>query len=58
MAAAWSRPRASDAVGELEWIVSVDATVNRAHQHAAGARRRPAQEGAKGGCRAVLTARH
>jgi transposase len=24
------------AVGELEWIVSVDATVNRARQHAAG----------------------
>jgi transposase len=27
----------SDAVGELEWVVSVDATINRAHQHAAGA---------------------
>jgi transposase len=27
----------ADAVGELEWVGSVDATVNRAHQHAAGA---------------------
>jgi transposase len=29
----------SDAVGEVEWLVSVDSTVARAHQHAAGARR-------------------
>lgn len=28
----------SDAVGEVEWEVSVDSTVVRAHQHAAGAR--------------------
>jgi transposase len=27
----------SDAVGEVEWEVSVDSTVVRAHQHAAGA---------------------
>lgn len=27
-----------DAVGAVEWTVSVDSTVNRAHQHAAGAR--------------------
>jgi transposase len=27
------------AVGELEWTVSVDSTIARAHQHAAGARR-------------------
>ena len=27
----------SDAVGEVEWEVSVDSTVIRAHQHAAGA---------------------
>jgi transposase len=33
----------SDAVGELEWVVSVDATISRVHQHAAGARRRPAK---------------
>ena len=27
------------AAGELEWVVSVDSTIARAHQHAAGARR-------------------
>jgi transposase len=27
--------------GVIEWVVSVDSTVNRAHQHAAGARRHP-----------------
>jgi transposase len=39
----------SDAVGEVEWEVSVDSTVVRAHQHAAGARRRPGREDAKRG---------
>lgn len=29
----------SHAVADLEWVVSVDSTVARAHQHAAGARR-------------------
>ncbi|WP_233620727.1 IS5 family transposase [Amycolatopsis sp. WAC 01416] len=29
-----------DAVGDLEWIVSVDSSVVRAHQHAAGARKK------------------
>ena len=29
----------SDAVGEVDWEVVVDATVVRAHQHAAGARK-------------------
>jgi transposase len=29
---------AADAVGGIEWTVSVDSTVSRAHQHAAGAR--------------------
>ena len=29
------------AVAGLEWLVSVDSTVARAHQHAAGARMRP-----------------
>lgn len=29
-----------DAVGDIEWIVSVDSTVVRAHQHAAGARKK------------------
>lgn len=39
----------SDAVGEIQWVVSVDATVNRAHQHAAGARQRPAAADVKRG---------
>jgi transposase len=39
----------SDAVGEVEWEVSVDSTVARAHQHAAGARREPSHRDAKRG---------
>jgi len=39
----------SDAVGEVEWEVSVDSTVTRAHQHAAGARRKPSHRDAKRG---------
>ena len=39
----------SDAVGEVEWEVSVDDTVIRAHQHAAGARREPAEPDEKRG---------
>ncbi len=39
----------SDAVGEVEWEVSVDSTVARAHQHAAGARRAPSREDSKRG---------
>ena len=39
----------SDAVGELEWELSVDATIARAHQHAAGARREASQQDAKRG---------
>ena len=31
----------SDQAGLIEWMVSVDSTINRAHQHAAGARRHP-----------------
>lgn len=31
-----------DAVGHLEWIFSVDSSVVRAHQHAAGARKKGA----------------
>jgi transposase len=31
----------SDDAGLIEWTVSVDSTINRAHQHAAGARRHP-----------------
>ncbi len=30
-----------DDAGLIEWTVSVDSTINRAHQHAAGARRHP-----------------
>ncbi len=33
----------NDAVGEVVWEVSVDSTVIRAHQHAAGARKRAAK---------------
>ncbi|MGM0351792.1 IS5 family transposase [Streptomyces sp. Adlamb9] len=32
----------ADAAGELEWDISVDSTIVRAHQHAAGARNRSA----------------
>jgi transposase len=39
----------SDAVGEVEWLVSVDSTGVRAHQHAAGARREPAAPDERGG---------
>ncbi|WP_428831543.1 IS5 family transposase [Actinocorallia cavernae] len=34
-----------DSVGVVEWTVSVDSTINRAHQHAAGARKKGAQAG-------------
>ena len=51
----------SDAVGEVVWEVSVDSTVVRAHQHAAGARKRPsradAAAGPKGGRRRYRTRR-
>jgi transposase len=39
----------SDAVGEVIWEVSLDSTVARAHQHAAGARHQPSQADAKRG---------
>ena len=39
----------SDAVGEVVWEVSVDGSSVRAHQHAAGARKRPAKADEKGG---------
>ncbi|CAM5331533.1 hypothetical protein SALBM135S_00036 [Streptomyces alboniger] len=29
----------ADAAGDIEWLVSVDSTIVRAHQHAAGARK-------------------
>jgi transposase len=41
----WSLLQAwADAVGLISWDVSVDSTINRAHQHAAGARRNPAEQ--------------
>ncbi len=36
-----------DAVGDIDWLVSVDSTVTRAHQHAAGARKRGRSRGTK-----------
>jgi transposase len=39
----------SDAVGEVEWAVSLDSPIVRAHQHAAGARKQPAQADLKRG---------
>src|SRR5215203_3555972 len=47
----------TDAVGEVEWLVSVDSTIARAHQHAAGARRRPSKQDAKRGSRIPRTRR-
>lgn len=32
-----------DSVGAVEWTVSVDSTINRAHQHAVGARKKGRQ---------------
>jgi transposase len=51
----WQRARAwaqivtalqtrADAAGLITWDVSVDSTIARAHQHAAGARRHPSQQ--------------
>lgn len=34
----------ADAAGLIRWDVSVDSTINRAHHHAAGARRKPAEQ--------------
>jgi transposase len=39
----------SDAVGELAWVISVDSTSVRAHQHAAGAGKRLARADVKRG---------
>ena len=39
----------NDALGEVEWEVSVDDTVIRAHQHAAGARSKPSAPDEKRG---------
>ena len=34
---------AADARGEIDWVVCIDGTIVRAHQHAAGARHRPSK---------------
>ncbi|AXB46212.1 IS5 family transposase [Prauserella sp. PE36] len=34
----------ADRAGLIDWQVSVDSTINRAHQHASGARRRPDEQ--------------
>lgn len=47
----------SDAVGELSWEVSIDSTVVRAHQHAAGARRQPSLADEKRGSSTQATKR-
>ena len=39
----------SDAVGEVIWEVSIDSSVVRAHQHAAGARKKGAVTKPSGG---------
>jgi transposase len=39
----------SDTVGEVVWEISIDSTINRAHQHAAGAHHQPAKPDQKGG---------
>ncbi|WP_427017433.1 IS5 family transposase [Pseudarthrobacter sp. P1] len=44
-----------DAVGEVEWILSIDSTVVRAHQHAAGARKRGLPARKRGHLRAWRT---
>ena len=43
----------SDAVGEVLWEVSVDSTIVRAHQHAAGARKEGASRRTKRSAAAV-----
>ncbi|WP_406858774.1 IS5 family transposase [Streptomyces sp. HUAS MG47] len=48
---------AADAAGEIDWDVSVDSTIVRAHQHAAGARRPAAGPRFKGGRRARTSGR-
>ena len=47
----------SEAVGEVAWEVSLDSSVVRAHQHAAGARQQPAAADRKRGRRKRATKR-
>ncbi|WP_436844277.1 IS5 family transposase [Streptomyces subrutilus] len=47
----------ADAAGDIEWLVSVDSTVVRAHQHAAGARKGGLRDPAIGRSRGGLTSK-
>ncbi|MFI8199493.1 IS5 family transposase [Streptomyces sp. NPDC085942] len=47
----------ADAAGDVEWLVSVDSTVVRAHQHAAGALRKGLRDPALGRSRGGLTSK-
>ncbi|MFG2836502.1 IS5 family transposase [Streptomyces zaomyceticus] len=47
----------ADAAGDIEWLVSVDSTVVRAHQHAAGARKGGQCDPALGRSRGGLTSK-
>ncbi|WP_438270660.1 IS5 family transposase [Streptomyces platensis] len=47
----------ADAAGDIDWLVSVDSTVVRAHQHAAGARKGAPQSGTLGRSRGGLTSK-
>ncbi|MDT0470241.1 IS5 family transposase [Streptomyces gibsoniae] len=47
----------ADAVGDVDWLVSVDSTVVRAHQHAAGARKGGLRSPALGRSRGGLTSK-
>ncbi|MFD9442322.1 IS5 family transposase [Streptomyces sp. NPDC060006] len=49
---------AADAAGEIDWDISVDSTIVRAHQHAAGARIDPAGTRVKGGRRRRTSGRN
>ncbi|MFF9372220.1 IS5 family transposase [Streptomyces misionensis] len=47
----------ADAAGDIEWLVSVDSTIARAHQHAAGARKGGLRDPALGRSRGGLTSK-
>ncbi|MFD6919688.1 IS5 family transposase [Streptomyces sp. NPDC059944] len=47
----------ADSVGDIDWLVSVDSTIVRAHQHAAGAPKRGARSPGLGRSRGGLTSK-
>ncbi|MGW5886267.1 IS5 family transposase [Streptomyces sp. EAG2] len=47
----------ADAAGDIEWLVSVDSTIIRAHQHGAGARKGGLRDPALGRSRGGLTSK-